>query len=554
MRYLIRFLTRGPAGGIETHDRTYQGEAVTLGRATDQVLHLKDRRVGLQHARIEPKGERFHIVTTALAGITVNGRSCREAVLETGDQISMGANLLTVIEPPPGFDFAFTFELDPDAEPLESTTDRQRLSLSASGWSKRRWSWAAALAVLGATLLIPAVSLFAPESAGWLRETPLPSDRWWAAGPVHIAHGGEAAECQSCHVTPFQRVRDAQCLACHTADRHVDTAEPALAVLGATRCASCHVEHNEPAILVESRQQLCGDCHRDIAAEAASLAADVEDFGIAHPEFRVSLLQPVAVEDGIDWEVVRSVLTGAAGQDRSNLRFPHADHLDPNGINSPDGDRILDCGDCHVPEPGGALMQPISMEQHCSGCHTLSFDPADPEREVPHGAPGAVVQELIEYYSARLLGGEAQSEGRVILRPGQALTAAERDRAAAEAEQQAMTVAADLFERRACATCHEVSSDADASPPYRIEPVRLTQQFFPHARFSHEAHDAEIASCGDCHAAETSEASGDVLMPGIDSCRDCHGSGITRRNQAGQMPTTCIVCHSFHSAAKGEYP
>ena len=28
-------------------------------------------------------------------------------------------------------------------------------------------------------------------------------------------------------------------------------------------------------------------------------------------------------------------------------------------------------------------MQPVSMEQHCSSCHLLTFDPDHPDRELP---------------------------------------------------------------------------------------------------------------------------------------------------------------------------
>ena len=57
MRYLIRFITRNPAGGVEHHDKIIDTPVITMGRATDQVLHLRDRRVRLQHAQIERKND-----------------------------------------------------------------------------------------------------------------------------------------------------------------------------------------------------------------------------------------------------------------------------------------------------------------------------------------------------------------------------------------------------------------------------------------------------------------------------------------------------------------
>jgi hypothetical protein len=140
-----------------------------------------------------------------------------------------------------------------------------------------------------------------------------------------------------------------------------------------------------------------------------------------------------------------------------------------------------------------------------------------------------------------------------VRRPGQRLSREERDRAAAEARERALEVAADLFERRACSTCHEVSRQ-QSELPWRVEPVELTLFFYPHASFSHAAHDTEVTDCDSCHRASESESSHDVLIPDIDTCRDCHGSGFDRRNGPSQLPSTCIMCHSFHFTAKGTYP
>ena len=48
MKYLIRFITRNAAGGVEQNDKIVDAPAITIGRATDQVLHIKDRRARLQ--------------------------------------------------------------------------------------------------------------------------------------------------------------------------------------------------------------------------------------------------------------------------------------------------------------------------------------------------------------------------------------------------------------------------------------------------------------------------------------------------------------------------
>lgn len=552
MRYLIRFITRNAAGDAEHNDKIISAPAITIGRATDQMLHLRDRRARLQHACIKPENGDFHISTNAMAGVTVNGRSQRDTRLAAGDVIEVGANILRVIEPPDGVDFALSFELrdDAGAEHLEQSWTMP--ATGVAGWSKRRISWSLAALVLIFALALPAITLLHPDIAAVTRASgALPDDSWWLAGPVHSAHSSTAASCENCHSQVFQRVPDGACLDCHTVNKHVASAE--LTVLGDARCASCHLEHNEPPELVNRHQGLCADCHQDLPANTGIRPAG--DFLVAHPDFRVSLLQPATSSaGGIEWRVEHFAQADATTADRSNLKFDHKIHLDKDGIITPDGKRVIECAECHVPEPGGARMLAISMDEHCSNCHTLSFDPDDPTRVVPHGDPEGVLQTLVEYYSARLLGADPGAVEQRVRRPGAALTRADRDKAAAEARQKALAVAEDLFERRACVNCHEVTRvGGDSELPWSVLPVRLTASFFPHAAFSHAAHDTEVTSCNTCHAALESESAHDLLMPDIDTCRNCHGSAFARRNDASQIPSTCIMCHSFHFEARGQY-
>ena len=550
MNVLIRFISRTAADSVEHHDKIVDAPAITIGRATDQILHLRDRRARLQHAQIERRVGDVHITTGALAGVTVNGRSQRDVKLAVGDVIEVGANIIRVIDAPDGVDFAISFELSDGASAEHFEANWSAPATGIGGWSKRKLSWMLVAAVFAVALAMPAVVMLGPEAAGFMRGSPLPDDSWWLAGPIHSGHSTIGDECETCHVSAFQRVPDAACVDCHDVDRHVTDDE--YAVLGATRCASCHLEHNEPPQLVKRHQGLCADCHDDLPTGIELQPAS--DFLDAHPDAKVSLERPETNADGeTEWVVTHLRLADAQGADRSNLTFNHKVHLDPDGIMTPDGNRVIDCAGCHEPEPGGARMMPIEMDRHCSGCHTLGFDPDDPSRTVPHGEPAAVVQALIEYYSARLLGDDPQAVEQRLRRPGQRLSREDRDRVAAEAREQAMAVAADLFERRACATCHQVTR-SDGPLPWHVEPVRLTDYFYPHAEFAHATHDTEVTNCEGCHGASESESSHDVLIPGIDNCRECHGSGIERRNAASQLPSTCIMCHNFHFARKGNFP
>jgi len=520
VKFLIRFITRSAAGGIEYNDKIVAANEITIGRATDQTLHLRDKRVRLQHAKIAADAGGARLTTGTLSGVTVNGRSQSDTRLAVGDVVEIGSNILTVIAAERGADFALSFELRSDASAEHFVADWSSDTTGIAGWSKRRLSWAVAGIVLVLAVALPAFNV--------LSKTVL------QAGPIHAAHSALSEDCSACHITAFERVPDGACVACHNVARHVaaDSSNTTAGVLGDMRCASCHLEHNEPPQLVNQHQALCADCHASPAAGSELEAA--ADFLDQHPEFSISLLQTPA---------------------DSNLLFNHAKHLDPEGIVTPDGRRVVECDECHVAETGGRGMLPISMVDHCSGCHTLAFDPDEPARTVPHGDPADVLQTLIEYYSARLLGADPDAVEQRVRRPGQSLTRADRDRAAAEARVQALAVAEDLFLRRACVNCHVVNTtDSNAAMPWDVAPTTLTSEFLPHASFSHAAHQTEVTRCDVCHEASTSTAASDALIPGIETCRSCHGSGNASRNNAAQIPSTCVMCHGFHFDALGLYP
>jgi len=88
---------------------------------------------------------------------------------------------------------------------------------------------------------------------------------------------------------------------------------------------------------------------------------------------------------------------------------------------------------------------------------------------------------------------------------------------------------------------------------YQVAPVKLTPDFDRTARFDHSAHltqrDARADdACLTCHAADTSTASTDVLMPDIQQCVTCHGD----RAQRDLIPVDCVDCHSFHPTVATE--
>ena len=529
MRVLIRFLRAGPAGAVEQKDKLYDGESVTLGRATDQVVQLKDRRVALAHAQIILRNGQPVLISRVPGGVLVNGTLQREARLRAGDVVTLGANVLRILQPPAGCELAFSFELDPDARSQGVALELPRLRLAELGFAKRRWSWGLFLGMLLLSLAIPSAGVRSPQIQERLRASLLPDDHWWSPGPLSRVHEVLGTQCEACHQKPFQRVRNDACLTCHAANLHQHWPQSGSgAVAPEERCASCHAEHQEPATLVRQDSAVCANCHGDLKARAPAtlITARVTDFAADHPGFDL----PVSEESG--------------------LRFPHDLHLAKDGVRSPVGDTVLGCQDCHALEPGGARFRPVQMQRDCGQCHLLDFDSAYPERTVPHGDATAVSEFLLDYYSRRYL--EAYADPRAVpgtaRRAGQQLAAPERERLLRTAREQAAIVTQDLFERRSCAQCHEVTRDASGAPDqWQIRPVKLSSAWLKGAAFSHAAHSTALTRCETCHAAVDSKAASDVLLPDIATCRECHaGGGDAHATPPDRITSTCILCHGFH--------
>jgi hypothetical protein len=87
----------------------------------------------------------------------------------------------------------------------------------------------------------------------------------------------------------------------------------------------------------------------------------------------------------------------------------------------------------------------------------------------------------------------------------------------------------------ACVGCHQINADGSGLAPMRPGLEQLVQ-----ANFSHREHTGQ-AGCETCHgAAEQSNETNDILVPGVASCQTCHKPG-------GQGRSTCASCHTYHS-------
>jgi predicted CXXCH cytochrome family protein len=87
------------------------------------------------------------------------------------------------------------------------------------------------------------------------------------------------------------------------------------------------------------------------------------------------------------------------------------------------------------------------------------------------------------------------------------------------------------------------AAPAGAAP--LIAPVRPVDVWLPHARFDHAKHTQ--LDCVSCHAAPTSVATADVLMPSKNTCATCHGP-------KGGVTDACTACHGYHNPRPAGLP
>lgn len=546
MELRLAFLTRRAKGGVSTKEEQISAEVVRIGRGTENEIYLPDPRVPLRMAILHHNANGLFCEAAGATDLRLNGNVVRNAQVAVGDVIGVGPYEIVVVEPPEDKDAAITVELtQPVGDDVKELLARSRTTLSAGGMNKRVWAWLLFLMIAVAFVALPIGGQFmrsdkvADGPAGMKND--LSFDIAWKSGEMMDAHKFFADDCGACHKAAFQMTPNAACAACHVNTRH--HADPIAFPdddLTEARCASCHKDHQGPHSLFYADQRLCADCHVDLRDDAPNTTlANASDFTDNHPQFRPT------VSTDPDRDIWSRVSLDDAPKEQSNLKFTHKTHLDKKKMRMPaGGTKQLSCESCHVPEPGGGLMKKVDMETHCADCHRLTFDPEAPTRQVSHGKPGVVLRELREFYGARALEGGVQDKAApavVRRRPGTQLSEPERKEALEWSRSRAVQAASYIFSASQCGTCHVVVKEGEPKD-WTVRPIRLAERWQPKSIFSHAKHGD--LQCADCHGgAADSLTSTDVLLPKIETCRDCHGGG----ESTARVPSTCIMCHGFHS-------
>ena len=534
----VQLITRTPQRAPAK--KTVVADWLRIGRNASCEIHLPDPRVPLEQGMIVNR-EGLVYLEGESGSQNITRKSVRAVRLKTGEPIDIGPYRLTLQPAPQGFDAAVQVELVRPIEGGEDFASRSdRLTLASLGFTKRWSAWAWALTVLAVFLLLPAGRVLDLPWRDVAQKVGI-GDRFWNPGPLMLAHQPIAGKCAACHEVAFNHVRDTACLECHSRiGQHTRPELQAAGLFAGERCTSCHRDHKGVKPTHRDDDRFCVDCHRDVRRQAPGAElANASDFARDHPAFRL------AIPEGLGLRFVR--MDQGPVRQPETLKFPHATHLDPKGVRSPEEGRVkLECASCHHADASKRGFEPISMPRDCQSCHKLQFEPAVTAREVPHAKPADALQVVEEFYANLALKGTPDSFQKAFGVPGQGLLrragAGDEGRADAlrMASRKAQQVGAELFEKRVCAQCHRVAHDAGG---WTIAAVTKNHPWMPRARFDHAAHGQ--SKCADCHDVAKSKSSADVAMPAIDSCRECHGGS---RPVTGKVTSNCLLCHGFHDA------
>ncbi len=545
--------------------RATVSETLSMGRAAACKIYLPDPRVRLEHATIHRAEDGYLYIEGNGGTVLVDGEPVDLKRLVTGQTILIGPFEFAVADVVHGPDcqqllLTLNFTHKP-VEAVRADTARSAGSVRRSPLNVRAMSWLAALTCLVMLLVLPIWQVYQPRDAlAGTEDTKL--DVMWNPGEISSAHKTIGNQCQSCHTKPFQRVKDAACAACHqNSGPHIGSYIALQAqVFGGQRCASCHREHQGEDGMKKVDARGCEDCHGNIKNHApATILPDVGDFGKDHPEFRLTM------RVGVEPKAVLRQDFDANLQEHSGLKFPHALHLAKSGIKSPNGPLqtkgrvVMECKNCHQLDSAKVRYQPIRMETACAGCHRLGVDAQSPTRQVPHAEPAVVINALRDIFSSLAL---EPTPSQVVtvnsLLQGPQIQAGTQSRSSVAqwVNDKTLAAAKDMFEnpKGTCQTCHSITRTADnksdvAMPVWKVQAVLSTDHWLPKSKFTHAQH--ENAPCSTCHAAATSKASTDILIPMIATCRNCHtGTSMQPLNVLRQdkVISRCSSCHDFHSA------
>lgn len=555
MSFRLRTIEYTADGRQIVRDRMVEKTTLSVGRSTENDIHLPDLAVDPAHAVIEALADgRVAVRAVGTLGFARDGATTQEAEFSAarGAELRFGTYALTVSRDDDGALLVSVAQVE--ALDQRAADDAKRgFALAAAMPGKRRLSWVLAGLVLLAFLAFPIASNLWHQADP---KRPVAGDSSWSAGKLSLAHHALEGKCEACHVKPFESVRDKACTTCH--EKVHDHADPlrlataheggplgtrllwavgkAFGKPGPGACVDCHVEHQGPQRMALPAQQFCADCHGVLSDRLGDTKlGDASDFGSRHPQF-----SPAIVVDPASRRRVATTLDGAP-REHSGLAFPHKLHLDPRGgvarmaasigAERGYGPAGMDCKDCHRPTEDGVRFQPIRMDRDCESCHSLAYDRVGGTvRRLKHGDVDQMVADLAVADFRRPLSPRQ--------RPGDYAQGRPYFSNFGSTSINALLIQRALTPQGVCGECH---TPVTTNGRPGVMPVTLVSRYMPQGWFDHKAHAQE--KCTSCHKAGASSSSSDVLLPGIAQCRTCH---LGEDAHSAPVPSGCTMCHTYH--------
>jgi len=563
MAFKLRTVELTATGREIVRDRDLAGPSLSVGRASENDIHLPDLAVEPRHATITAlAGGGIEVKAAGSLGFTFDGSDTGDIVIDSraGGELGFGTYRIAISEA----DGAILLTVRQVEEGATRSGDlEQKLGFSLAGVlpNKRKVSYILAGIVVLAFLLVPIAGRVAWNPAD--KNSTVYGDSSWSSGKLSLVHHALEDKCEACHVRAFEAVRDETCISCHK-DLHAHADPARLEAARASRplgtqflwsvahafgkqgpgsCADCHAEHEGERFMDPPAQALCVDCHGILKQNLPDTRlGDAVDFGTRHPQF-----SPLVVTNAASGKPVQISLDKHPRED-NGLTFPHKLHLDKRGgvarmaanIGSEHGYSSggLQCKDCHRPTETGIRFQAIDMERDCEACHSLAYDKVGGIfRRLRHGDVSQVIADL----SAADLARPAISSRQM---PGDYAEGQPYHFEFSGPVWKGLQVDYALSKDGICGECHRPATRSDGR--IGVKPVTLLTRFMPHGWFDHAAHKRE--KCGSCHAAATSTTSADLLLPGIKTCRTCH---LGEDAQEAKVPSSCAMCHGYHMPGIG---
>lgn len=574
MTFIVRQIAVTSDGREIIRSNPFDVDQIGIGRSAANAIHLADLAVSPDHAVIRNRDDGHIVVeSTSGQGFTLDGRQSQSVTIDPaeGAELGFGGHIITVSADDEGTIFTVK-RIEAVSDSAETRSEATVYTLKGLLPSKRVSAWSFVIIALAAFLVWP-IYTWATWQGVEERSDAFHADTLWSSGDLSSAHHSLENDCQACHVDAFVTVKDSTCLTCHEDDAH-DHAKPnrlltargepeGLEQIGAAfasafnkppgRCVECHTEHEGEGVMQPTAQQFCADCHDGMDGRLTDTKLEnASDFGITHPQFRPAVL----VQPGGKNPKRERISLDDNPTEYNGLKFPHDVHLSKTGGVAQMGRRLsakydfgpsLVCKDCHTPDPNGVRFEPVDMKEDCSMCHSLAFEEIGGTiRTLRHGEPSQVRADLRAFYRSTGPNRPINLGGIERRRPGadnETRVASDYARAVRFRPSRANLAISEVFSRGgACYDCHGITPPtAPGRVDYGIKPVTQTDRYMHKGWFSHEAHNDE--DCSSCHNAPASKMATDLLLPGIKTCRECHGGEF---QTASDVPSTCAMCHDYH--------